>query len=85
LVDNFASVPEYLELATLGVNPKYHRRGIGGKLVQWGIDAAKEEHIPVVLEGSVTGTKLYSKIGFHITGRNEVIDGVDVVAMRLDP
>ncbi|PQE03027.1 GCN5-related N-acetyltransferase protein [Rutstroemia sp. NJR-2017a BVV2] len=85
LVDNFASVPEYLELATLGVSPKYHRRGIGGEMVQWGIDAAKEEHIPVVLEGSVSGTKLYSKMGFHVTGTNKVMDGVDVVAMRLDP
>ncbi|PQE13223.1 GCN5-related N-acetyltransferase protein [Rutstroemia sp. NJR-2017a BBW] len=83
LADNFASVPEYLELATLGVNPKYHRRGIGGKLVQWGIDAAKEEHIPVVLEGSVSGTKLYSKMGFHITGTDDV-DGVEVVAMSSD-
>jgi predicted N-acetyltransferase YhbS len=84
LVDDFASVPEYLELATLGVNPKYHRRGIGGKLVQRGINAAKEEHIPVVLEGSVSGTKLYSKMGFQITGTND-LDGVEVVAMRFDP
>jgi predicted N-acetyltransferase YhbS len=84
-IDNFASLSEYLELAVLAVDPKYHRRDVGGNLVQWGVDTAKEECIPIVVEGSETGTKLYSKIGFKVIAKNEIFEGVHVVALKLEP
>jgi len=84
-MDNFASIPEYLELAALAVDPKFHRRGIGGMMLQWGIDAAKKEQVPVVLEATPAGTQLYRRFGFQETGRTELFPDVAVVAMKLEP
>ncbi|KAJ8065073.1 hypothetical protein OCU04_005786 [Sclerotinia nivalis] len=83
--DNFGSIPEYLGLAGLAVNPKFHRRGIGGMMLKYGIDLAQEEQVPIVLEASPAGTQLYTKFGFQEIGKTEVFPEVIVVAMQLDP
>ncbi|KAA8567543.1 hypothetical protein MFRU_048g00410 [Monilinia fructicola] len=84
-IDNFGSIPEYLELAALAVDPKFHRRGVGGMMLKYGIDLAQKEQIPVVLEASPAGTQLYTKFGFRETGSTEMFPEVMVVAMQLDP
>ncbi|KAK6601332.1 GNAT family protein [Botrytis cinerea] len=84
-IDHFGSIPEYLELAALAVHPKFHRRGIGGMMLRYGIDLAQKEQVPLVLEASRAGTLLYTKNGFRETGRTEMFPEVIVVAMQLDP
>ncbi|KAF7897097.1 hypothetical protein EAF00_005325 [Botryotinia globosa] len=73
------------ELAALAVHPKFHRRGIGGMMLKYGIDLAQKEQVPLVLEASRAGTLLYTKNGFRETGRTEMFPDVIVVAMQLDP
>ncbi|KAI9645760.1 hypothetical protein NHQ30_005192 [Ciborinia camelliae] len=84
-INHFGSIPEYLELAALAVNPKFHRRGIGGMMMKYGIDLAQKEQVPIILEASPAGNQLYTKFGFEETGRTEVFPEVFVVAMQLDP
>lgn len=83
--DNFASIPEYWELATLAVDVNYHRRGIGGKFLEYGIDLAEKEQVPIVLEASPAGTHLYTRYGFRERKSTEMFPDVVVVAMQLDP
>ncbi|KAF7949208.1 hypothetical protein EAE96_008375 [Botrytis aclada] len=83
--DHFGSIPEYWELAALAVHPKFHRRGVGGTMLKYGIDLAQKEQVPVVLEASRAGTLLYTKNGFIETGRTEIFPEVIVVAMQLEP
>ncbi|ESZ91272.1 hypothetical protein SBOR_8339 [Sclerotinia borealis F-4128] len=83
-IDNFGSIPEYLELAALAVNPTFHRRGVGGMMLKYGIDLAQMEQVPIVLEASPAGTQLYTKFGFRETGRTEIFPEVIVVAMQLN-
>jgi len=84
-VDNFGSIPEYWELAVLAVSPKFQRCGVGAALMEWGLDTARKENVPVVLEASIAGTGLYTKMGFEIVRRNKIVEELEVVAMRRDP
>ncbi|APA10127.1 hypothetical protein sscle_06g048970 [Sclerotinia sclerotiorum 1980 UF-70] len=81
----FGSIPDYLELAGLAVRPEFHRRGIGGMMLKYGIDLAQEEQVPILLQASPVGTRLYTKFGFQEIRKTEVFPEVIVVAMQLDP
>lgn len=62
-------------LATMGVDPKAQRMGIGRKLLQWGIDRSEEESIPACLEASQAGLPLYQKMGFRQIAWMDFDDG----------
>lgn len=59
-------------LAVLGVHPKAQRRGIGGMLLDWGLQRAREETeqrgkaVPVTMTSSPAGQGLYIRKGFRI-------------------
>jgi GNAT superfamily N-acetyltransferase len=53
-----------LDLCAL--DPVYQRRGIAGKLVQWGLDEAKRRGgIEAITEASVMGRSVYKRLGFQ--------------------
>jgi GNAT superfamily N-acetyltransferase len=62
----------------LAVAPEYQRRGVGKKLVQWGLQRAEaetrermkmwKEPVPVALIGSTMGFHLYRSLGFKVVG-----------------
>ncbi|KAF2133948.1 acyl-CoA N-acyltransferase [Dothidotthia symphoricarpi CBS 119687] len=52
------------ELAQLFVHPNYQRHGIGKQLVEWGLQQADAEGLPVYVEGSAAGKGLYERVGF---------------------
>jgi len=56
-------------LNLLATDPEYQRRGIGGKLVQWGIERAQMEGINCALEASTAGKSVYEKYGFKEDGK----------------
>ncbi|KAK5123915.1 hypothetical protein LTR85_002112 [Meristemomyces frigidus] len=53
-----------VHLNTLAVVPAYQRRGIGGKLLSWGLQRADELGFASFLESSAMGRGLYEKHGF---------------------
>jgi ribosomal protein S18 acetylase RimI-like enzyme len=65
-VDLTITVLEYL-----AVNPEYRRRGVGEKLVTWGIQQADKHGLDTVLEATLDGGKLYRKLGFEDAGKIE--------------
>ncbi|MCJ1236240.1 hypothetical protein MMC14_004218 [Varicellaria rhodocarpa] len=56
--------PVCTELLHLDTHPKYERRGIGSRLVRWGIDKSEESEIPLYLESTEIGAPLYERFGF---------------------
>lgn len=54
-----------LELADCVADPKYHRRGAGKALIEWGQAMAREAHVPIQLTSSPMGASLYQKMGFR--------------------
>ncbi|KAJ9603548.1 hypothetical protein H2200_011734 [Cladophialophora chaetospira] len=77
------------ELLTLAVDPAYQRRGIGQKLVAWGLDKAKAEGVPAVVIGAKDTEPFYHRCGFvHLVGNvstAEIEDNDDCVkAKRID-
>ena len=46
------------------VCPHFQGKGLGRKLVQWGIDHSEEEGCVATLEASKVGRPLYDKLGF---------------------
>ncbi|KAI8659967.1 N-acetyltransferase domain-containing protein [Fusarium sp. Ph1] len=60
---------ERWRLAFISVSPNHQRRGIGRKLVQWGLDRSEEEGVAAVLEASDAGKCLYEKMGFVEVGK----------------
>jgi GNAT superfamily N-acetyltransferase len=57
--------PEAWLLANVVTHKDYQRRGIGGRLVKWGIDQAESERVPCGVESSFAGMRLYEKVGFR--------------------
>jgi GNAT superfamily N-acetyltransferase len=65
----------------LAVDPKYHRKGVAKRLVQWCIDNAKKETeqratvgkipVPLALVASTTGVHLYRSLGFKVVSWEE--------------
>ena len=54
------------------VHPGHQRKGIGKKLLQWGLDLADEEKIVSWLFARPAATKLYESAGFKAVGLLEV-------------
>lgn len=52
-------------LAVLAVHPDHQRKGIGRKLIQWGLDEADRLGLIAYLEASPDGLRLYEQTGFE--------------------
>jgi ribosomal protein S18 acetylase RimI-like enzyme len=59
----------YVWLQFIGIDPSFQRRGLGGKLMQWGMDRARIERVPAGLVASPQGVGLYQKWGFEDVGK----------------
>lgn len=55
-------------IKSLMVAPDYERQGIGGRLLRWGIENGREEGVPVTLNASPHGLRLYERHGFRDVG-----------------
>jgi ribosomal protein S18 acetylase RimI-like enzyme len=63
-------------LAGIGVDPGAQRRGIGGALMQPGVDAAARAGLPVVLlTNSASNISFYESHGFEIVSEGETPKG----------
>lgn len=51
------------------VDPKYHRRGIGRKLMTEVLKRAEEQNVCVGLEASAQGQNLYRSVGYELLGK----------------
>jgi len=51
------------------VSPDFHRRQIGKRLMNEVLKRAEEDNVPVGLEASVKGEKLYNAMGFELLAR----------------
>ncbi|CAG8362578.1 unnamed protein product [Penicillium salamii] len=50
---------------TVAVHPEYQGKGVGARLMKWGMDVAEELNLPIYLESTVEGVPLYKKLGFE--------------------
>lgn len=64
------------------MSPKFQRRGVGSLLIKHAQKLAAEENLPLTLEASIVGRKLYLKNGFKLVGEvklcEEFSDGLMV-------
>jgi ribosomal protein S18 acetylase RimI-like enzyme len=61
------SLRSNMHLQFLMVAPAWQKgHGIGRRLLQWGLDVAKQLRLPVVLESSLAGYEFYLKHGFRL-------------------
>lgn len=64
--------PAIFVLDMCAVDPAFQRRGIAGKLVQWGLDEAKRRgDMECTTEASSMGRAVYTKLGFRAEGAGE--------------
>jgi ribosomal protein S18 acetylase RimI-like enzyme len=78
--------PARWHLKYVAVDPAFQRRGVGALLVRAGMERAREEGVPVMLEASPNGEKLYEKLGFVVVGEMLLRGaGVGGPVMRWDP
>lgn len=67
--DGYKKPDEFWGILDLGVDPKYQRRGIARLLLQWGLERAEREGLPVHLSATPDGASLYSSLGFRSVGK----------------
>ena len=84
--DFYDVLKEYWLLGMLGVDPAYQRRGVGGIILKHGLNIAADEKVPVTLQASVVGRKLYQELGFVTIQSSTLVDGLeDMAAMLWEP
>lgn len=67
--------PEFWELDLMMVDERYHRRGVGRMLLEWGTRQAGWERVPVLVQSSPVGKRFYENGGgFQVLKRCEEID-----------
>ncbi|KAF3037298.1 hypothetical protein E8E11_005433 [Didymella keratinophila] len=72
------TAPAIFTLDLCAVDPAYQRRGIAGKLVQWGLEEAKRRgNLECTTEGSAMGRAVYRRLGFKDEGEGDIIFEVD--------
>ncbi|KAL4724146.1 hypothetical protein ACLX1H_008757 [Fusarium chlamydosporum] len=70
-----ASPPAVFAMDLCAVDPKFQRRGIARKLVQWGLDeAVRRGNLECVTEGSSMGRLVYLQQGFKQDGEETVYE-----------
>jgi GNAT superfamily N-acetyltransferase len=70
-----ASPPAVYVMDICAVDPKYQRRGLARKLVQWGLDeAVRRGNLECVTEGSSMGRLVYLQQGFKPDGGETVYE-----------
>ena len=72
-------------LRILAVATKFQRQGVGGQLVDWGLEKAKQAEIPVTICASTKGQGLYRKKGFRKLSMLEFPPGGTDLAMLWEP
>ncbi|KAI1463059.1 putative GNAT family acetyltransferase [Daldinia caldariorum] len=64
--------PALFMLDTCAVDPAFQRRGVAGKLVEWGLEEAKRRGgLECATEASPMGRTVYKKLGFRAEGAGE--------------
>ncbi|KAI6091116.1 acyl-CoA N-acyltransferase [Hypoxylon rubiginosum] len=61
----FGKEHQYIYLSSMATHPDHQRRGVGRLLMQWGINVAEQIGIPMYLESSKPGLRLYESMGFE--------------------
>ena len=77
----FSDYPDNWFLSTVAVGPARQRKGIGRQLVQWGLQQGMQDHVPVGLEASIMGFRLYENLGFRTINKLEFMPGMTICAM----
>ncbi|KAF4971481.1 hypothetical protein FSARC_1709 [Fusarium sarcochroum] len=52
----------------IAIHPKYQGRGVARRLVEWGMNKARVEGVPIELAATPAGSGLYTKLGFKKIG-----------------
>ena len=63
---------EYWYLKLLVIDPNHQRKGLGTKLLKWGVEQASKERQDAYLESSPMGKGAYLKAGFRILGMDRL-------------
>jgi GNAT superfamily N-acetyltransferase len=54
---------KYIYCHVMAVHPDYQRKGIGKLLMEYGISVAQQVELPIYIESSQDGVRLYEKMG----------------------
>jgi GNAT superfamily N-acetyltransferase len=65
----------------LAVDPAFGRRGLGARLLKWGLDRADGERVITFISSSPTGRGLYEKHGCRALNNYQVIPGYRETSM----
>ena len=72
-----ANPPAIFVLDICAVDPEFQRRGIAGKLVEWGLEEAKRRGgLECTTEGSSMGRGVYVRLGFKDEGVGDIEAGL---------
>ncbi|KAF2801821.1 acyl-CoA N-acyltransferase [Mytilinidion resinicola] len=67
--ERFVGGKPHVYCHVIAVHPEYQKRGIGRRLMQWGVEVGEQAGLPVYLESSKEGEGLYRSLGFEEVGR----------------
>lgn len=76
--DSGRNPPAIFVLDLCAVDPAFQRRGVAGKLVEAGLEEAKQRgNLECTTEGSAMGRAVYRKLGFKDEGTGDIVFEVD--------
>ncbi|KAI9701185.1 MAG: hypothetical protein M1836_001854 [Candelina mexicana] len=83
--ESFDKIPEYWNLLMLCVSPSFQRRGVGGRLLEWGFEKAVTEAVPLAVQSSPAGEGLYLGKGFKVISWVKITEDIVDPVMVWEP
>ncbi|KAI9721836.1 MAG: hypothetical protein M1812_002172 [Candelaria pacifica] len=83
--ESFDEIPEFWNLLSLCVSPSFQRRGVGGRLLQWGFEKATKEGVPIAVQSSPSGEGLYLGKGFRVINWLKISESIIDPVMLWEP
>jgi ribosomal protein S18 acetylase RimI-like enzyme len=59
------------DLEMVATDPAYQGKGVGSKLMRWGLERADQDGLEAYLEASPDGVRVYEHFGFCEAGRTD--------------
>ncbi|KXL45600.1 hypothetical protein M433DRAFT_154303 [Acidomyces richmondensis BFW] len=85
---NWMGRGKYWVLTTMVTREPYRKRGAGSLTLEWGLEQARKDGIPVFLEAAPAAKRLYEKHGWRQVGKQVSDIGgqkIEIARMRADP
>jgi ribosomal protein S18 acetylase RimI-like enzyme len=80
--DYYSTLDEHWALSSIAVSKRFQKMGVGKELMTWGINISQKNNLPLVLNTSIAGRRMYNVLDFSVVEVRKIEElGLEGVVM----